>query len=56
MKPVTEFEQNNSNITISASQAQISNSLWACFNEIASQSQSGATIENSFLCEENEIT
>ena len=35
-KPVTESKENNSNITISTS--EILNSLWACFNETASQS------------------
>ena len=39
-KPVPESKENNSNTTISTS--EILNSLWACFNEIASQSQSGS--------------
>ena len=46
----------NSNITISAPQTQFRNSLWAYFHEIKNQSQSGASIENSSLCEENEIS
>ena len=47
MKPITESKQNNSNIIISVS--DVPNSVWACFNENASQSQSGASIENSPL-------
>lgn len=53
MKRVTESEQNIS-ITIPSSQTQ--NSLWACFNEIASQSQSEASMENSPQCQVTEIS